>query len=160
MWKIIAVITVVLTAGLFVTITVLERQLASVSGHNTVSLQLVSDRAGAERILVSWNAPLRGLAETNLAVDFAFMFLGYGLLFFAVSRLLDSSILSFFSFLPVVFDSTENIMHLSAIVLNQPDMITASCLLTVLKFVFIGVYLLLLLTALVLRLARKRNENA
>lgn len=160
MWKIITAVTIFLTVGLYLTVAMLDRDLVRQSGYGTLSLQMVSDHSRAEKILNSWDMHMRALAETGLAVDFAFMFLGYGLLFFAVSRLLDSNFLSFFSFLPVVFDSAENIMQIAAILGSQPDMLTASYFITVLKFLCVVLYLLLLTVTAITRFIRKRNEQA
>lgn len=153
-------VTLFLSVTLYITLALLDRELVRQTGYNTLSLQMVSAKSDAQKILDAFGPRQRLIVESALAVDFAFMFLGYGMLFFAVSRLLDSSILSFVSFLPVVFDSTENFMHLFAVMNYQPDIVTASYAITVLKFVFLAVYLVLLAITFLLRVLRKRNERA
>jgi hypothetical protein len=159
MWKIIAIVSFILMAGLFSLEYYLDRELTLASGYNSVSLQFKTDAVTAEKILLSWNADMRTKTEAVLAIDFAFMFLGYGLFFFAVSRLLDSNILSLFAFLPVVFDSAENFLHLAAIQGNRPELVTASFHVTLFKFLCILAYLVLFIAVAVAKLAGGRKKD-
>jgi hypothetical protein len=160
MWKVIAIVSFILMAGLYSAVYYLDRDLSNGSGQSTLSLQLVRKVPEAQMILQSWDADQKIKAEAALAVDFAFMFLGYSLFFFSVSRLLDSNILSVFAWLPVVFDSTENFLHLAAVQGMRPDLVTASFHITIFKFLCILIYLALFLFVVITKLLKKRKKNA
>lgn len=160
MWKILSIVTFFLMAGLFVLLTVIDGGLYRKTGYNSLSLQLKTEIPVAQKVLDSWGPEAKKTAETSLAVDFAFMFLGYGAFFFCIGRLLKSNALAFHAMLPVVFDSTENLMHLTAIVGSRPELVTASFFISVIKFFFFALYLVLLSVLLIRRLIQKREKNA